>query len=158
MTNLDALDRRFGNAVRAIVARTPAGPRAAGWAAQGLSPAAHLLVAAMIARRVTRQAGVEALVGAAAASTIARVARDAIGRERPGDRPDGGLPSRHAAAAAAIAAAVGRRHPLLGLAIWPAAAVGLTGRVATAEHDPADILTGAAVGIGVDRLVRRVLG
>jgi membrane-associated phospholipid phosphatase len=112
-----------------------------------------MVVALLILRRGRRRTGLHALASGVAAAMAARALRDRVGRPRPGDRPDGGFPSRHAAAAAAIARAASRREPRLGRALAAAAALGLAGRVATAEHDPADIAAGAALGLAAERLV-----
>jgi undecaprenyl-diphosphatase len=93
------------------------------------------------------------LVAGAAAATTARLLRDGIGRERPGQRDDGGFPSRHAAAATAISLAAGARQPVLGLGLGIVALVGSVGRIASAEHEPADIIAGAALGALVACLV-----
>lgn len=141
---LSALDRRAGAQVRRAVARAAAG---------ALSPSFRLLVALLIAERARRRTGLHALASGVAAATAARILRDRIARPRPGHRPDGGFPSRHAAAAAAIARAASRREPGLGRALAGAAALGLAGRVATAEHEPADLVAGAALGLLAERFV-----
>jgi membrane-associated phospholipid phosphatase len=147
MRGLTGMDRRAGAAVRAMVARVPGAPRAARIAASGLSPAFRLLVAAMIAGRSTRRLGLEAGAAGVGAALTARLLRDRLGRPRPGSRREGGFPSRHAAAATAIGRAVGRRHAGAGAALLGAAAVGMAARVATAEHEPADIVAGVALGV-----------
>ena len=133
-----------------MVARTPGGPRAARIAASGLSPGFRVLVAAMIAGRSTRRLGVEAGAAGVGAALAARLLRDRLGRPRPGSRPEGGFPSRHAAAATAIGRAVARRHRGAGAVVLGAALVGMAARVATAEHDPADIVAGAALGLAAE--------
>lgn len=140
------LDRRAGAAVRRGVARRRGGVRAARALAAGLSPAFRLLVAGLIASRAGRGAGADALVAGVVAALAARGLRDALGRPRPGARRDAGFPSRHAAAAAAIAGVVSRHHPRLGRALAGAAALGLAARVAAGEHEPGDILAGASLG------------
>lgn len=155
---LTRIDRRAGARLRGAVAVVPGGRRAAGWAAAALSPGFRLAVAVMIARPASRRAGLEALVAGVAAALGARLLRDRLGRRRPGPRTDGGFPSRHAAAAAAIARAAGRHHAGLGGALGAAAAVGLAARVACAEHEPADIAAGAALGLAADRAVERLVG
>lgn len=150
MLGLTGIDRRAGAAVRATVARAPGGPRAARIAASGLSPGFRLLVAAMIAGRSSRRVGLEAGAAGVGAALAALLLRDLLGRPRPGSRQDGGFPSRHSAAAAAIGRAVARRHPSAGAVVLCAAAVGMAARVATAEHDPADILAGAALGLAAE--------
>ncbi len=115
-----------------------------------LAPGFVAVVAGLLIRR--RRTGVEALVGGVAAAAVARVTRDAIGRPRPGQRAEGGFPSRHAAAAVAIANATARRHRGLGAVLTLTAAAGLLGRVVDEHHDPADIVAGAAMGWSVDRL------
>ena len=158
MRGLTGIDRRAGAAVRAIVARAPGGSRAARIAASGLSPAFHLLVAAMIVNRPSRRVGLEAGAAGVGAALTALLLRDRLGRPRPGSRPDGGLPSRHAAAATAIGRAVARRHPAAGSVVLSAALVGLAARVATAEHDPADIVAGAALGLAAEGALAALTG
>ena len=150
---LSTLDRRAGAAVRRAVGRVPGGPGAARAAAGILSPAFRILVALLIARGGHRRTGLHALAAGVLAATAARLLRDRLARPRPGDRGGGGFPSRHAAAAAAIARAAWRREAGLGRALAGGAAVGLAGRVASAEHEPADVLAGAALGLLAESLV-----
>ncbi len=151
-----SLDRAAGRAVREVLARHPTLARTAAGASTTMSPAFRVLVGVLIARRRTRRAGLHALASSVAAALTARELRDRIGRPRPGPRTEGGLPSRHAAAAVAIAKAVQRHHPLLGGALWPLVALGLVGRVQTGNHDPADVAAGAITGIAVDGVLARI--
>lgn len=112
-----------------------------------MSPAFRIVVALMIADRRTRPAGLRALAAGGGAALAARALRDRLDRPRPGGRAEGGFPSRHAAAACAIAATAGRAHPRLHAALAAAAGAGSLARVAAAEHEPADILAGAALGL-----------
>jgi membrane-associated phospholipid phosphatase len=153
-----SIDRELGARVRIAAGRVPGARRLGAVAGDGLAPAFQALVVGLLLRPGGRRAGLEALAAAGAASTIARAARDALGRPRPGPRADGGFPSRHAAAAVAIARAVGRRHPSLRPWLAVVATVGLAGRVVAAEHDPADLLAGAVIGWSVDGIVHRVGG
>ncbi|MCU0307511.1 MAG: phosphatase PAP2 family protein [Thermoleophilia bacterium] len=148
MRPLARLDRRAGRALRRAVDGRPALGRAARAAAAALSPGYRVMVAALVAHPATRPAGVRALAAGVLAGTAARLLRDRVGRRRPGPRPDGGFPSRHAAAAVAIAAAVAPTCPAARAALWGSAAVGLAARVAAAQHDPADIVAGALLGLG----------
>jgi undecaprenyl-diphosphatase len=125
--------------------------------ARTLSPAFRALVAVMVLVPRTRATGTRAGIAAVAAALLARGLRDSIGRRRPGDRAEGGFPSRHAAAAVAIAHTAGRRDPRLGAALGAVALAGLVGRVACAEHEPGDILAGAALGVAVGEAVTRAL-
>ena len=93
------------------------------------------------------------LLAGGGAAVLARGLRDGIGRPRPGAREEGGFPSRHAAAAAAITAMALSRKPALGLLLGGVAVVGLTARVASAEHEPADIAAGALLGLAVAHVV-----
>jgi undecaprenyl-diphosphatase len=155
---LTRIDRRVGARVRSAAAALPGGRGVADAAARALSPAFRLMVALMILRAASRRAGLEALVAGVGAATAARLLRDRLARRRPGTRTEGGFPSRHAAAAAAIAHAAARRHRRLGRALGAAAAVGLVARVASADHDPADIAAGAALGIAVAGVLERLAG
>jgi membrane-associated phospholipid phosphatase len=150
---LDDLDRRLGAAARRRLRRVPGGRALAWLAANALGPSFRTLVAALLLTAGRRRTGVEALAGSAIASWSARLLRDRLGRPRPGRRSEGGFPSRHAAAAVAITRAVGRGDRSAGRLLAAAAALGLAGRVASAEHDPADVVAGAALGWAVARVV-----
>jgi undecaprenyl-diphosphatase len=117
-----------------------------------LAPVFTGLVGGLLLDR--RRAGVEAAAGALGAAAAARALRDVIARPRPGVRDGGGFPSRHAAAAVAITQAVRRRHRVLGAVVGAAATAGLIGRVVDGQHDPGDIIAGAALGWTCDRIVR----
>ncbi|WP_217921725.1 phosphatase PAP2 family protein [Miltoncostaea oceani] len=156
MRTLTRIDRRLGAGVRRASAATPGAPAAARALAAGMSPAFRVVVAAMVLRRPTRAAGLRALAAGAGASLVARALRDRLGRRRPGARADGGFPSRHAAASVAIAAAAGRDHARIGSGLAVATAAGLLARVADAEHEPADIVAGAALGLLAAHLVERI--
>jgi undecaprenyl-diphosphatase len=158
MRRLLQLDRRLGRAVRRLVGAVPAGPSWARAVARVMSPAFRVAVAVMILRRRTRATGLRCLVAGMGAGMSARMLRDRLGRPRPGDRTDGGLPSRHAAASAAIARAAAAGAPRAGRALAVGAVVGMAARVAAAEHDPADIAAGAALGLASAEVVRLVAG
>ncbi len=121
-----------------------------------MAPAFELLVATLIANRTTRGTGLRTGASAVAGALTAKALRDGIGRPRPGERTDGGFPSRHAAAAAAIVTSIGQVHPRAGRAATVAAGAGMLGRVARADHDPADILAGVAVGVATARVLGAV--
>lgn len=157
MTTLARIDRQLGGAIRRAVAESARGPSIAGAFAGAVGPGFRLVVALLIARRSRRACGLRALAAGAAAATLARVLRDRLGRSRPGARPEGGFPSRHAAAATAIAASVVRREPGLGRLLVVAAAIGGIARVATADHEPADIAAGVALGLLVADTQERVI-
>jgi membrane-associated phospholipid phosphatase len=155
---LTRIDRRAGARLRGAVRAVPGGRGAAALLAAALSPGFRLLVALMIVRPGSRRAGLEALAAGVGAAMTARLLRDRLARRRPGPRDEGGFPSRHAAAATAIARAAGRRHRRLGRGLAAAAALGLVARVASADHDPADIAAGAALGVGVARGLECLVG
>jgi undecaprenyl-diphosphatase len=158
MRRLLQLDRRLGGAVRRAVATLPGGPSWARVTARVMSPAFRVAVAVMIVRRPTRATGLRCLGAGVAAGMAARVLRDRLGRPRPGGRADGGLPSRHAAASAAIARTAVDGAPRVGRAMAVGAVVGMAARVASAEHDPADIAAGAALGLASARAVSALAG
>jgi membrane-associated phospholipid phosphatase len=158
MSGPDSLDRRFGRRLRVAVDRIPGGRGAACAASDALAPAFEALVVSLLMRPSGRRAGVEALASGFGAAAGALLLRDRIGRTRPGGRPDGAFPSRHAAAAVAIACAVGRRRPQLRPWLAAAAGAGLVGPVVDGQHDPADIAAGALLGWAVDAAVGRLLG
>jgi membrane-associated phospholipid phosphatase len=147
-----SLDRRLGQAIRHWVIRLPGGAISADGAARALSPAFHLAVAVAIAHRPSRATGLRMLASGVAAALAARALRNRIGRSRPGGRAEGGFPSRHAAAAVAIAVAA-RRRPGLAHLLWPIAVAGLLGRVASGEHEPADIAAGGGLGLVTAQIV-----
>jgi membrane-associated phospholipid phosphatase len=150
-----AADRRAGSAVRGRVAAVPGGHEYARLAADALAPAFQGLVLALIVLPGARAVGIRAGIAGATAGLMARIARDAIDRPRPGGRAEGGFPSRHAASSTAIALVIARDRPLLGTAALASAALGLTARVGAADHDPLDIAAGAGVGAAVARVMRR---
>ena len=156
--SLTQMDRRAGASLRRAAGALPGGREAAALTAAAMSPAFRITVAVMIARRGSRRAGLEALAAGVAAATAARLLRDRLARRRPGSRAEGGFPSRHAAAATAIAGAAARHHRGLGRALAAAAVVGMVARVASAEHEPADVAAGAALGLAAARALERVVG
>jgi undecaprenyl-diphosphatase len=148
MRILSRIDRRLGDRVRGAVGGVPGGARAASAVASGMSPGFRVAVGLLVAGRGRRATGLRALAAGVAAAMTARLLRDRLGRRRPGARQEGGFPSRHAAAATAIAATVWRGEPAIGRGLAVAAAAGGLARVATAEHEPADIVAGAVLGLG----------
>jgi membrane-associated phospholipid phosphatase len=158
LDRLSSIDRRAGRILRSAAARAPGMPRAAKVSADLMSPAFRLVVASLIATPARRREGFEALAAGVIAAQAARAARDRLGRARPGPRSDAGFPSRHAAAAAAIAQSVGRHHPRAGVVLAAAATVGLIGRAITGQHDPADLAAGALLGAGVGLVVATAAG
>jgi membrane-associated phospholipid phosphatase len=153
---IDRLDRELGARLRDRVAARPRVARALAIAADVMSPAYRVIVVVLILWRPTRMRGVRALIAAASAALIAKRMRDAIDRPRPGLRAEGGLPSRHAAAAVAIAGIVAERRRALGLPMAAITAVGLTGRISSGDHDPVDVVAGALLGGIVARVVGRL--
>lgn len=122
-------------------------------AARAMSPAFRALVAALVVAPPTRWVGLRALASSVAAAHVAGALRRRIGRRRPGPRREGGLPSKHAAASVAIARSVTTVRPGAGVVLWPVVVVGLAGRVLPRDHDPADLVAGAATGWAVARAV-----
>ena len=158
MRRLLQLDRHLGLTVRRLVGTLSWGPSAARVTARLMSPAFRAAVAVMILRRRTRATGLRCLAAGVTAGVTARLLRDRLRRPRPGDRADGGLPSRHAAASAAIARTAAAGAPRAGRAMAVGAVVGMAARVAAAEHDPADVAAGAALGLASARAVALVAG
>ncbi len=150
-----AADRRAGREVRARVASMPAGHESARLVADAMAPTFHALVIALLAMRGSRVLALRAATAGALAGLLARVARDAIDRPRPGERVEGGFPSRHAASSTAIAMVVARERPVLGAAARGIAIGGMAARVAAADHDPLDVVAGAGLGVAVARIMRR---
>lgn len=148
-------DRRAGTALRGVVRGIPGGTAAASAAAAAMAPVFQGLVAVLVMSPGTRSTGARAAIAGGVAACIARVARDAMRRGRPGPRSDGGLPSRHAAAATAISVTIARNHPVIGAVAGLAVAVGLIARVGSADHDPLDIITGIGLGWAVADATRR---
>ena len=143
---LSELDRRAGRAVRDAVGRRPEMLQAAQVGSAAFAPAFRIAVAVAVLDRDTRREGLNALLSAGTAAGVALLARDAIGRPRPGDRRDAGFPSRHAAAGAAIAASASKGTGA-GAALWLGTALGSACRVATGEHEVGDVVAGAALGV-----------
>lgn len=154
---LTTLDRSLGDGMRARIGSAPVAGPVARVASVLLAPAFELLVVAMITEPSTRSAGVRAGAAAAAGASAARGMRDAIGRPRPGARGDAGFPSRHAAAAAAIVGSIRRSHPPAAGGLAAIAALGLVGRVITADHDPADIVAGVGVGLVTEHILNALI-
>ena len=153
-----AADRALGRSVRAAIrTRAPGATDALGLAGRLLSPAFRGVVVLLLLDPRRRREGSAALLATVTAATIARHTRTRIDRRRPGDRVEGGFPSRHAAAAVALVSAVGGARTPLGRTAAAAATVGLLGRVVRADHDPADIAAGAVVGMCVGGGMRRFL-
>ena len=148
-------DRRLGAALRSRARRTPALVRGADLTASGMSTVFRAGVALAIVARPTRGAGVQAAVAAEIAARIAGVARTRLGRRRPNPSADAGFPSRHAAAAAAIAAIAAAHDRRVGALAATSAAVGLTARVLAGRHEPADIVAGVLLGLSAAAIVRR---
>ena len=144
------MDRALGRRVR--VAATRAGfAEPLRLAGRALAPTFRGMLVVFALRRRTRSAAVEAIAASLLAAGAAKILRDAIGRPRPGPREEGGFPSRHAAAATAIAASTAGRGigvPFIGAA----AATGLAGRIVSGEHDPADIGAGVMLGMAATAL------
>ena len=147
----DTFDRRLGKRLRLSIDGMRLAPVASA-AAVTIGPAFRGLVAAWLLRGTHRRLGIESAVAATTAAQIARLLRDRIGRTRPGPRTDGGFPSRHAAAAIAIASSA-RRHDHHGRTLGAVAAIGLLGRVANGSHEPLDIVAGGTLGHFVERAV-----
>lgn len=152
---LSELDRRAGRAVRDVVGRRPEILRAAQVGSAAFAPTFRIAVAAAVLGRDTRREGLTGLLSAGTAAGLARVARDAIGRPRPGDRRDGGFPSRHAAAGAAIATSASNGTGV-GVTLWLGMVLGSACRVATGEHEVGDVVAGAALGLLVAASVNAV--
>ena len=150
-------DRRLGESIRTRVARVPGGSILANIASRALSPGFHLAVGAALLTRRHRVTGVLMLLSGVISAVTARVLPDHIARPRPGEREDAGFPSRHAAASSAIALTAVSRRPILGLALAAFAAIGVVGRVATGQHDPADVAAGGLLGAVVAHLVAHPL-
>jgi len=80
----------------------------------------------------------------------------AVNRTRPdgeSKRSNASFPSSHAANAFAVAAALTRRWPRFGWAMWPAAALVAASRVYLNRHFTSDVLVGAAIGVASAYLV-----
>jgi membrane-associated phospholipid phosphatase len=155
---LDRYDRELGESLRGQVGARRRLAEVCGLAAGVMSPAYRILVLTLILWRPTRARGLRALAAAVLAASIAKRLRDTIRRPRPGTRPGGGLPSRHAAASVAIAAVLTERRTGLGLPMALITAIGLLGRVATGDHDPGDVIAGVVLGGIVARVMIRITG
>src|SRR5271157_826280 len=150
---IDRFDRELGACLRECVADRSRLARTLALAADAMAPVYRLVVLVLILWRPTRGRGLRALVAAVAAALIAKRIRDGVARPRPGLRSGGGLPSRHAAAAVAIAGIVAQRRRALALPMAAITAVGLMGRISSGDHDPVDVVAGAVLGGVVARVV-----
>ncbi len=155
MTRLGALDRKVGNHIRSTVAGRAEPARALALAARALSPVFRGVVALLVILPRERRIGVRAGFAATVAALLAGRLRRLIGRPRPVDGAPG-FPSRHAAASAAIVTTVARARPGLGAILGVVALVGVTGRITSGRHDPADIASGAVLGYATAVTVRRL--
>lgn len=144
--------------MRAMVGGSPRLADAAELAAAGMAPAFQLLIGAVIGRRRSRGTGLVALASAATASLLALALRERLERPRPGPRPEGGMPSRHSAAAAAIATALATRRSPLAIPAWAGLIAGGWARVVTGDHEPGDIAAGAFLGMAVGGALARLAG
>ncbi|HMM49752.1 MAG TPA: phosphatase PAP2 family protein, partial [Miltoncostaeaceae bacterium] len=153
---LAAADRRLGATLRRRLNRWPTVALGARWAADALSPAFRALVVVLIARPPTRAIGLRAGAAAVAGALVARALRARIGRRRPGARREGGFPSRHATAAVAIVWVLGHADRRWRFPLGASAALGLAGRVLSADHEPADVVAGAALGATVGACATRI--
>jgi undecaprenyl-diphosphatase len=128
---------------------------------------AAVLVALVLIPR-TRRAAVAAGASAGLALLVAHFVSVAVDRPRPfvdhaasihafaSHAADPSLPSDHATAAFAIAAAVALRHRRVGLGLLLLATVVAIGRVFLGLHYPTDVLAGAALGTAAALLIWRV--
>lgn len=158
ISDLSAVDRRIGAELRRATTGRPGGAETAHLAAESMAPFFVLLVGAMIAVPATRRTGGLMLVAGGGASLLARSLRDRLARPRPGPRAEGGMPSRHAAAATAISAVLGAAGSALAPIAWIATALGGGARIASGHHEPADILAGAGLGATVGAAVSLLAG
>jgi len=100
--------------------------------------------------------GTGLLVGAGfAASALTTVAlKRSIGRSRPLNPEDSySMPSGHATVAFSAATALAHRYPRWRFAFYTVAGGVAFARVYLGRHYPSDVLVGAAVGVGMTRLV-----
>ena len=109
---------------------------------------------------VAMRAAFSAATSAAAALMVAKVISVIVQRPRPFADPqldshtlipsasDYSLPSDHATAAFAIAAAIALRMPRIGIPALALASLIAASRVAVGVHYPLDVTVGAALGIG----------
>ena len=98
------------------------------------------------------------LVGAGfAASALTTVAlKRSVGRPRPLNPEDTySMPSGHATVAFSAATALSHRYPKWRVAFYTVAGGVAFARVYLGRHYPSDVLAGAAVGVGMTRLVLR---
>lgn len=139
------------------------------WAVmQSGSLAAVGVVAAGVRARRGGRAALPVAVGGAAAWACAKVAKQFVGRGRPADHlaavrvrglPQHGLgfPSGHTAVVVALASLASHDAPSPAqLALWLTAATTGTARVYVGAHLPLDVAGGAALGIAIAGLARRL--
>lgn len=104
-------------------------------------------------RGSARRAGVRGVMAAAATSAIAHaLAKPLLPRARPWGRR---FPSAHAASSSAFVTAAAMEAPVVGAALAPLAVGVSAARVVLGERVVADVVAGAALGVGVSVLTRR---
>ncbi len=104
----------------------------------------------------TRDTGVLVGAGFAASALTSLALKRAIGRPRPLNPEDTySMPSGHATVAFSAATALAHRYPRWRVAFYTVAGGVAFARVYLGRHYPSDVLVGAAIGVGMTRLVLR---
>lgn len=96
------------------------------------------------------------LLALASTNVIVESTKRTVNRTRPdgeSKRSNASFPSSHAANAFALAAAMSRRWPRSGWALWPLAILVAISRVYLNRHFTSDVLAGAAVGVAMTVIV-----
>ena len=115
-----------------------------------------VLLTTVLGAEKMRDTGLLVGAGFAASSLTALALKRAIGRPRPLNPEDTrSMPSGHATVAFSAATALAHRYPRWRFAFYTVAGGVAFARVYLGRHYPSDVLAGAAVGVGVTRLVLR---
>ncbi len=115
-----------------------------------------VLLTTVLGAEKMRDTGLLVGAGFAASSLTTLALKRAIGRPRPLNPEDTrSMPSGHATVAFSAATALAHRYPRWRLAFYTVAGGVAFARVYLGRHYPSDVLVGAAVGVGVTRLVLR---
>lgn len=126
-------------------------------------PGISLLLLAREAARTRGRALLPAVLAGAVALAVGDAAKVAVRRQRPGNRSATGpqrysFPSTHAAVAIAVTmTGMSVARPRLAFVAHAAVVCAALGRIRDRRHYPSDIVAGAALGVAVGAVARRLV-